>query len=169
MRTRLGMPAAVALAVLLGATALAAAPSGAQQADRGHVRYQDHVKDPWRRGCRSDTCLRGNVYAAEVATPGSAQHVDVVVTATLDLRTSRGDYAEVLVDGMAPAYRVDSPSPRMRTSTTLVWEKRDVPAGGEDFDVSLWVSGEDGPDRGSRPGWVKGANITIVVDMLATE
>src|SRR5207245_1134396 len=92
-------------------------------------------------------------FPVSVTSPSSAR-MDVVVTATLNYETSLHDEGFVEVDllkggnprgpALAPgSFPIESPFPRVRTSTALQWGRRRVSAGGQRYTFELTVSAHD--------------------------
>jgi hypothetical protein len=99
----------------------------------------------WGASCGSDFC--GIVVTSiPYTTPVAPQAVDITVTITLPYRTTRGDPASVqlLIDDGAEgeAMRPGSFPLRpttTRTTTTLTWLKKDVPAAGKAYTFRLFA------------------------------
>lgn len=159
-----GLSALVTALLLQPTAGVSQSPPASEQ-----LRYEDTVKQRWRKGCVSDTCEFGTIYERAFRTPEAVDRVDVVVSVTMDFRTSRGDYGTLSMSPMEPTFRVDSPSPRMKTSTTIQWHAQNVSARGGDFQVMLFVEGKDGSDNDGRRGWIRGRKLTVVVDMRPSD
>lgn len=94
----------------------------------------------WGISCGQDTCTGAVVDPLHVATPVDGDPLDVVVTLSLDYRTSPKDVGMVRLryrtkggrsGFLQPgAYPLSADS---RTSTTMTWSLRDLPGGGATY------------------------------------
>lgn len=157
----------------LGCVAAAAAAVGVTAAvtrtsdSTGVSRVERLISIGWGSHCDFDFCAI-NVVPIPYTTPTAVDAVDVTVTITFDYRTKGADAARaglVLNDGtpphepIRPAYPL-RPSP-IRTTTTLTWQKKDLPAAGQEYTFHFSVSPSS---AGSGPSVVSGRKLTVVIE-----
>ena len=171
--------AAWALAVLVALASLVfpASGSGAVPKLDDRRRYERAVTfQPWWQAfCDQHECGVPTLIEVAVTTPSDVAHMDVVVTLSLDYRTSPSDWGNVHAffseDDVAPAtsmnpgaFPIMSPSPRHFASTTLTWVKRGVPAAGRSYTFAVDVVAKDG--SGDSEATVRGTKLSVVIDMV---
>lgn len=181
MKRARGSIAAIMLAGGLIA-AVFALPAGSQTPP-AHVRYEKArtFSPRWRAHSGSDFQTRVILFQDDVTTPASADRVDVVVTATLDLRTSRGDEGDVRMGltragtsgAGAPRLRPGrfpcaSPSPAADTTCTFTWIAKKVEGAGASYTFQLETGVHDGSDRGTSAR-SSGSKMTVVIDILPAD
>lgn len=129
------------------------------------------VVDGWNVSCIGDACAE-LILADGVAvqTPSDVPQVDIVVSATLDYRTSEGDSIPVEARYRAPGvpgrlqpgrFRLVSPSQDRLTTSTLTWAKRQLPAAGLRYTFEIWVVPRPGADLAME---ATGRKVTVVVE-----
>lgn len=124
---------------------------------------------PWSFGCGSDTCVSSVLDPLDVTTPSGATSFDVVVTLTLDYRTSAKDIGLVQLryrtvggpHGTMPprAYPLTSTS---RTTTTLTWTLNDLPGNGATYRFTPRIEVED---RGRYGYAIEGGHMVMVAEL----
>jgi hypothetical protein len=158
----------------LGFVAAAAAAMGVAAAvtrtsdSTGVSRVERLISTGWRSHCDFDFCGISAV-TIPYTTPTAVDAVDVTVTITFDYRTAGADSARAVLaldnDGTAPyeAIRPGYPLRRspIRTTTTLTWVKKDLPAAGQAYTFLFSVSL---PSIGSHPSEVSGRKLTVVIE-----
>lgn len=157
----LGFVAAAAAAVAVTAAVTRTSDS------TGVSRVERLITTGWGSHCDFDFCAI-NVVPIPYTTPTAVDAVDVTVTITLDYRTKGADAARAgltLNDGTPPDERIRPayplrPAP-IRTTTTLTWQKKDVPAAGQEYTFHFSVSPSS---AGSGPSVVSGRRLTVIVE-----
>lgn len=159
---------ATVLAVALGS---APAWSSSTNANAPHtVRFESTKAQHWAVGCEDAGCVGSLLMKAKVESP-SSQRMDVVVTATMDYRTStdgavaiRGTYRGAGRNGiLSPGpWVLTSPSQGRFTTTTMTWVKRLLPAAGREYTFRL--------EAAPRPGeatemFARGRKVALSIDM----
>jgi hypothetical protein len=156
---------ALALLVAVGAAAGVTAAVVRTSDSTGVSRVERVSSQSWGGSCGSDFCGIVDV-PIPYTTPQGPDAVDVTVTITLTYKTSRGDsaYASLRLDDGTPPYETMRPidayplRPSVaRTSTTLTWFRRDVPAAGQSYTFHF-----DASPGG--PGSVSGSKLAIVIE-----
>lgn len=161
-----------ALAVTAGVAASVApvaARTPSASAETGHLRIErvfDYSADPWTAGCGSDYCAIQELFSVSVKAP-DVETVDIVVTVTMDYRTTPGDY--VVVDSVYGGGPRETLRPRGfrlassdRTTTTLTWSRRNVPAAGARYSFASTVNPRTVTGSGVH---ASGRKLTLVIDM----
>ncbi len=131
-------------------------------------------ENPWEASCDSHGCGIPTIGAMRVGMPSNVVRVDVVVTVSLDYKTSPSDWGAVRTsfkegsDGsltpMNPRnFTITSPSPDRLTSTTLVWAKKGLPAAGREYTFQVAVYARDA--NGDLNASVQGRRLSFVVHM----
>jgi len=173
MRRILVVSAAIASAALVAAPALSQTPS-----EPGHVRIERSVvlDEPWRSTAGGGV----QIYSVSTALPPGAAEYDVVVSATVELRTTSTDHAEVSatyhVESGAPhppgllppqSFRFMSPAPGRTSTCTALWS---VTLAATDDPVTFAIQARaiDGPDRGDTAK-ASGKKLTLVIDILPSD
>jgi hypothetical protein len=169
---RLGIRSAVVVAA--GAALFTVAAVAATFSNTPVLRVERAIVNSWNFGCIIDSCQGGPrpFPAITVQTPDGADQVNVVVSVTMDYRTTRGDHGIVRMqyapEGGGPATdmrpdRFFLNSSGVLTSTTLTWIAKNVPAAGASYDFSLLAlpRGEDNRFMFS------GHRFTAVIEMWA--
>jgi hypothetical protein len=147
------------------------APIGSGRIGHRRVERTFIFSEGWESSCEGDSCGISILFQVPVRTPRTTPRVDVTMTATFDYRTGPGptDYAEAgagFSNGrrgfrLRPGWPL-GPAPQ-RTSTTLVWQRRDVPAAGRRYRFQMSVPSREG-GTGNR-NFVRGRRATVVVEM----
>ena len=163
--------------ILLFGVAFSGSTTAAGSHRSDHRRYEQALTytPPWQSFCSQHECGVPTIVEIDVTTPSDIASIDVVTTLSFDYRTTRSDWGQVLAffreDGVGPATRMDpgafpirSPSRRHLTSTTLVWVKRGVPAGGRSYTFAVEVVPKDGD--GDSNVAIRGRKLSFVIDML---
>jgi len=101
------------------------------------------------------------LFHEKIATPTSVEKVDVVMTATVVYKTSRGDTGRLEMNNKL--FPVESPSRRF-TTTTVTWAKNDVAAAGAERVFQVAIHARNRGDRGE-PAITKVKRLTVVVEM----
>ena len=146
-------------------------------ADRRYERTRT-FSPPWKASCGPHDCGVPTILELPVETPTGVVEVDVVATLTLDHRTTPSDWGLVETSfrrgGPATSTQMNpgtfpimSATPGRFSTTTLVWVKRNVPAGGRDYRFEVSVS----PRRGDRNPdvTVQGRRLSFVVEMTESD
>jgi hypothetical protein len=117
-----------------------------------------HYPDPWEAFCGSDFCGVPIIVRFPFDTPVNEQKVNLDVALSFNFKVSAGD--KIRVDagyrgtggkgtGFSPgSYPLTSADPRLRTSTTLTWSARSLPAAGAHYEILISINprhGEGGP------------------------
>ena len=170
--------AAWALAGLMAFASLVfwGSATGASSHPTDHRRYErtKRFTPPWEAFCSPHECGVPTVIEMPVGTPSGAANVDVVLTLTLDYRTSASDWGALLAsfrEGSAGptivmnprAYAIMSPSSDRFATTTLVWVKKGIRAAGRNYTFRVGVNprrGDDDPNV-----LVEGRKLSLVIDM----
>lgn len=112
-------------------------------------------------------CSTRYAQPVKVKTPAVAK-VDVVFTASFQYKTSENDWGTLVGgfgdDAMSPGnFRLMSPSPQRRTSTTLTWVAKGVEAGGRRYGFSIFPDVKNGDNN----AWAnfKASRLLMVVEM----
>jgi hypothetical protein len=118
-----------------------------------------HYPDPWQAVCGSDFCGIPTIVEFGFDTPMDQQRVNVDVALSFNFKVSRGDKIQVDAGyardggpgGQFPSgsYPLTSPSPHLRTSTTLTWSAKKLPAAGAHYVIEVGVNprhGRGGPN-----------------------
>jgi hypothetical protein len=118
-----------------------------------------HYAHPWAAVCGSDFCGIPTIARIGFATPASAQQVNVDVSVTLNFKVSAGDKIQVhagysrnggrTTSFPVGSYPLTSSSSRFRSSTTLTWTAKKLPAAGAHYviEVSVYARhGRGGPN-----------------------
>jgi hypothetical protein len=159
--------------IALGFVAAAAAAVGVTAAvtrtsdSTGVSRVERLIATGWQSNCDFDFCAI-NVVPIPYATPAGVDAVDVTATITFDYRTAGADSARVgleLDDGTPPSETIRPryplrPAP-IRTTTTLTWQEKDVPAAGQEYTIDFSVSPSS---AGNGPSVVSGRKLTVVIE-----
>ena len=159
-----------------GATQSQQPPVSSEQL--GHVRVERTVQlgEPWesRRGSERSPVV--NLLTESVDTPDSVEEMDVVLTATLDARTSRSDHALLRASShvengmphppslMLPGpFKLVSPLPRVASAHHASWAGTLLTQG---FPTTflLDVQAMDGNDADQR-AIARGSQLTVVIEM----
>lgn len=124
---------------------------------------------PWSFACGGDTCVSSVLDPLNVTTPSGATSFDVVVTLTLDYRTSAKDIGLVEMryrtlggphGAMPPkTYPLTSTS---RTTTTLTWTLNDLPGNGATYRFTPRIEIED---RGRYGYSIEGGHMVMVAEL----
>lgn len=130
------------------------------------------VKGGWTASCIGDACAELSfVDGLVVRTPSAVSEVDVVLSATLDYRTSAGDSMAVEARYRAPGasgqlrpgrFRLVSPSPDLLTTSTLTWAKRRLPGAGRRYTFEILLLPRPGADDEME---ASGRKLTVVVEV----
>lgn len=131
--------------------------------------------DRWVSDCDFDHCGISILFSLPVTTPRSAERVDMVMTATLDYRTSPGDYGVAYAGfstereggrriALAPRRWPLGPSQRS-TTTTLTWIKKGVRAEGRRYFFSMSVPSREGTDPNANRNRISGSKVAVVVQL----
>ena len=178
LRRTLAIAPLVTAAVLF-ATLGAAGSQTPQGSDTGfrlkRVERVYRYPDRWVSECDFDHCGISLLFSLPVSTPRRAERVDVVVTATLDYRTSEGDsgvaYAGFSTSreggrsvGLEPGGWPLATSPRS-TTTTLTWVKKGVRAEGRRYFFVMSVSPREGTDPNVNQNRISGRKVAVVVEL----
>lgn len=148
-------PISVSLAVLLGSVACGTYPSGSRPVspadDAGLVLIERSFRRPWQSECFEEGCSVPIIATVKVHAPPSS-FFDVLLTATLDYTTSRGDfgtiYAQYSSEGiqlvpMRPGgFDLRSPEAK-RTTTTLAWTAKNLSSEQEEYEFELEAPARD--------------------------
>ena len=123
----------------------------------------------WSYLCGGDSCVSSILVPLDVTTPSGTTSFDVVVTLTLDYRTSAKDIGLVemryrTVGGphgpMPPkTYPLTS---RSRTTTTLTWTLNDLPGDGATYRFTPGIEVED---RGRYGYSIEGGHMVMVAEL----
>lgn len=123
----------------------------------------------WSFSCGGDTCVASVLDPLNVTTPSGASSFDVVVTLTLDYRTSAKDIGLVQMryktvggprGAMPPkTYPLTS---RSRTTTTLIWTLNDLPGNGATYRFTPRIEIED---RGRYGYSIEGGHLVTVAEL----
>lgn len=170
------------LAIVITASAvLVAVPAVSQTPapdESGHMRIERSIvlDERWR----STEAQAAQIFRESTHLPRAAAEYDVVVSATLELRTSSTDHAAVSatyhVESGAPhppgafppqAFRFMSSKPGRPSTTTAVWSGT-LAQTQDPVTFGLQVQAADGPDRGRRAR-ASGNKLTIVIDIWPTD
>ncbi len=164
----------VGLALLVvAAITIPLALAGGGGSSTGVSRVEQTFVRAWSYGCQLDACTGGPrpFPPIEVATPGTTPEVDVVVTVTMEHKTTAGDYGLVRMRyvptsgppvAMAPGdFRLDTSGDR--TTTTLTWITRDLTAGGNQYSFELFALPRSGNGDGSFS--FSGRRFALVIEM----
>lgn len=173
MRRILVVTAAICSAALLAVPALSQTPS-----EPRHIRIERSVvlDEPWR----STAGGGGDIYSVSTALPSGAAEYDVVVTATLDLRTTSTDHAAIsasyhvqngaphLPELLSPQdFRFMSAAPGRTSATTALWSAT-LAATDDPVTFAIQARVVDGPDRGDTAR-ASGKKLTLVIDILPSD
>lgn len=181
MRGRIVVGAVATLAFALGGV-----ENGMTQAQQppltneqlGHVRVERTLEldDRWRVATGSDFGNVVQLFSESVDTPSSAEEMDVVVSVSLDARTSKSDMASLSVThhvqngfphppGRMPPgeFKLVSPSPRIASVHHASWAAR-LSTQGFPVTFTLDVRADDGPDA-DRRARASGRKLTVVIEM----
>jgi hypothetical protein len=110
----------------------------------------------WTGGeCEFDSCSQGNDWLTPFTTPAGSRTVDLVASVTFTYETNEGDHGfatafllpkgappEVFTELKPKEFRVESGG--LRTSTTLEWFLRDLPAQGKRYSLAFTLTPRDG-------------------------
>ncbi len=165
----------VALAAFaIGAVALpAASQTPADQPVHRRIERSVVLDEPWRSTAGGGV----QIYSVSTMLPAGAAEYDVVVSATLELRTTSTDHAEV-----SASYHVESGAPHPpglfppqefrfmsaapgRTSTTMAAWTGTMAQTDDPVTFGIQVRAVDGPDRGEGAR-ASGKKLTLVIDIL---
>jgi hypothetical protein len=165
--------ACVGLAVTLvePLTAGAATPSVAPLSVVFRTSKNFHYSEPWEARCGSDFCELPEIVRFTIETPTDADQVDVDVSLSLNFKVSSGDKIQVAAgysrDGgqsvrFSPgSYPLTSPSPDLRTSTTLTWNAKGLDALGARYVIEIGINPRHG--RGGRNVRASGTRAAVTV------
>jgi hypothetical protein len=154
--------------VVVAATAVGVTAAVTRTADStGVSRVERVMLVDWGSQCGSDFCF---IVPAGIpyTTPVAPQAVDITVTITLSYRTTRGDPASVqlLIDDgtegdewMRPRSFPLRPT-TTRTTTTLTWLKKDVPAAGKAYTFQFFAK----PRHALENARVSGKRLIVVIE-----
>ncbi|MEA2485179.1 MAG: hypothetical protein QOD46_290 [Actinomycetota bacterium] len=130
-----------------------------------------HYPDPWEAVCGSDFCGIPLIVRFPFDTPVNEQNVDVDIALSFNFKVSSGDKIEVEAgfegDGgrrtaFSPgSYPLMSPSPELRTSTTLTWSAKALPAAGAHYVIVISVNPRHG--KGGRNVLASGTRAALTV------
>ncbi len=155
----------------LGSNASGEAASPASGYPSRAFQIQD---EPWGSECDPFGCVVESLSGPRLVTSPAIGRVDITLTVTLDLKTTKGDFGAIYAtigsdihqQRMAPGkYFVMSPSPTVMTTTTLVWAMQRVPARGLTYYFFLTGVARDGDHDKSAS--IDGVHVTMVAE--ATE
>ncbi|HEX8098604.1 MAG TPA: hypothetical protein VF660_00200 [Actinomycetota bacterium] len=173
MRSAAALAASVA-AVLVVWTSWSGSGQATSSSERVEVIRTATFAPSWTAEARGDVSDSPILVSVTVDSPSSLAQMDVIATATLDYKTSRGDQGAVRVEMVEGAnkrgpalrpgpYRVVSPSSKIRTSTALQWGNRAVAAAGESYTFLLTVEAVD--RNGDGTAFVNGKKVTLTIEM----
>jgi hypothetical protein len=130
-----------------------------------------HYREPWQAICGSDFCGIPEIVRFAVDTPVDADRVDIDVSFSLNFKVTSGDKIQVSAgysrDGgqtvrFSPgSYPLTSPSPDLRTSTTLNWNAKDLDALGTRYVIEIGINPRHG--KGGRNVRASGTRAAITV------
>ncbi|MEX0984818.1 MAG: hypothetical protein WD096_07180 [Actinomycetota bacterium] len=164
---------AVICAVILGTVAAAGTMS---QDSAGVMRYERAFVNAWHFGCHADACQGGPAPFEPIvlSSPVSEDAVDVVVTVTMDYETTPGDSGILRMHLDPPGSASSAMKPGdfildsngARTTTSLSWIARSVPAAGEELEFRLHAL----PRKGSADGHfhIRGSRFTVVIEIWSS-
>ena len=131
--------------------------------------------DRWVSECDFDYCGIAILFSLPVTTPRAAEKVDVVMTATLDYRTSPGDYGVASAGFSTSREGGEKVALRPRrwplapvsrsTTTTLTWVKKGVRAEGRRYFFSMSVPSREGTDPQADQNRISGSKVAVVVEL----
>ena len=169
--------AAVLLATLgpAGSQQPPAASDGAFRLKRVERVYR--YPDRWSSECDFDACGISILFSLPVTTPRTAERVDIVMTTTLDYRTSRGDFG-VASAGFSTARergtkvallprRWPLATSRRSTTTTLTWVKKGVRAEGRRYFFTMSIPSREGTDPDANQNRISGRKVAVVVELTS--
>lgn len=171
--------ALVGVAVAAGGALSQPAPTAPTGEELGHVRYEKATKldRRWRASVGADVSSRAILFQKDLATPSSANKVDVVATVTIDYRLSGSDRGDLRFD-MSPAdgskegtlgpgpFRLSGTNGEVETRT-FVWSKRGVAADGKKYTFQLETGVRDGHDHNDSAA-SSGRQVSVVIEMWPT-
>jgi hypothetical protein len=169
--------AGLAAIASIGGNALSqTAPTAPSGEELGHVRYEKAKKlvEPWRAADGSDVSRRAILFQKDLATPMSAEDVDIVATVTIDYRLSDTDTGDIRFD-FSPAdggdeialkpgsFPLSGTNGDLQTRT-FVWSKRGVAANGQNYSFQLETGVRDANDRRNSAA-SSGRRFSVVIEM----
>lgn len=170
----------VVILAVIAAAATVAAPAASQappdQPAHRRIERSLVLDEPWR------STVGGGLQIFSVSTglPGGAAEYDIVVSATLELRTTSTDHADISasyhVESGAPHppalfapqdFRLMSAAPGRTSTTTATWSGT-LPHTDDPVTFAIQARAVDGPDEGTGAR-ASGKKLTVVVDILPSD
>ncbi len=166
--------------VVIAFAALSTAPAASQApADQPvHRRIERSVvlDEPWRSRDGGGV----QIFSASTGFPGGAVEYDVVVSATLELRTTSTDHADISasyhMESGAPhppgllapqAFRFMSAAPGRTATATATWSET-LAHTDDPVTFAIQAQAVDGPDKGTGAR-ASGKKLTVVIDILPSD
>jgi hypothetical protein len=175
MRKRIVVAVGVSVclfAIVSGAIPSLGATHGSVRSSSGYpARRMSTKNEPWNSICSGGDCVISDFGPPTLTTRPDVSHVDVTLTVTLDLSTSRGDWgafsasfsSEAATGSLPPGtLRVMSPSPKALTTTTLVWAISRLPARGRTYLLDMSAYAIDG--NGDGYANIVGRHLTLIAE-----
>jgi hypothetical protein len=145
---------------------------------RKRVEFAQRFRKPWSAECevhrKLASCEIAALASRQISTSRVTRSVDVEVSATLNYRISAGDGAKLSVIAVDVAngvkrqlrlgpFPLASPPRVRRSTTTIVWFAKGLPAEGRGYDLILAVEPVD--RSGDQEVYVDGNKLTLVIDI----
>lgn len=144
-----------------------------------YMRIAEGFARPWKVTCRGEECKKWSGIpqtAISLRTPEGVRRIEVTLSVTLGLQLSHGDKASIQatyvpvndppspapISSMAPGGFQVGPSGSLRTSTTLMWLLKGLPANGQEYHFQLQAKLMS--DTVSKKAVIKGSPTVSVVE-----
>ena len=138
------------------------------------VRTYNFQNDPWSAEMGSDFGRISTFVSIPFETPSDAEDVRVEVTVTTDFKTGPNDWGVVgaYLDKpdsgrsirLSPGgFRLVSPRSNKRTTTTMMWASKNVPAEGREYIAEVKASSRH--PKGEKRSRISGRRVTVVLEV----